>query len=324
MCLGSFLGRTKMFQLCDATVPGSEFGTIHALEFDSNGCHERLFWGIEHIHEAHALLNNFNCTRGKDMPLPTSCEATNSVKQGRSNGYTDLYSPQYSMWNFARAAEVTRLVHCVIIPSVAGNSSGGLRATTKEERLEQLGQQQLEVMQLRRLAVQAMSDPHGTVHGYRRVRLSNTLGDVKVGLGSLMYSDPINVNCNGCHFAEIDLAYHDPLFLDVFGEILKNRCADKLGKRTGQRTGESCLIVDVGANVGYVSMLAVPFPGLEVFAFEPNEREYEHLVSQLELNDIAERVHAARLAVSDKDGSAVWTNAGTGSHIGHVEVDHSW
>jgi len=63
------------------------------------------------------------------------------------------------------------------------------------------------------------------------------------------------------------------------------------------------VIIDVGANIGYVSAVALSAVGREgaVHAFEPVPRYYERLVRLSELNP-EYRVFAHRLAVSDHEG----------------------
>lgn len=78
--------------------------------------------------------------------------------------------------------------------------------------------------------------------------------------------------------------------------------------------------IDVGTHVGYFSMLAAAVVGGDgqVISFEPDERNFEHLLSHISLNDlrnveavnqaVGERDHVAQLFVNaDNDGGhALW------------------
>ena len=63
---------------------------------------------------------------------------------------------------------------------------------------------------------------------------------------------------------------------------------------------------DVGANIGYYSVLAAAAvgPAGKVFAFEPEPRNFELLQKNLELNQLAAWVEAAPLALSSSTGQA--------------------
>jgi FkbM family methyltransferase len=81
--------------------------------------------------------------------------------------------------------------------------------------------------------------------------------------------------------------------------------------------------IDVGAHVGYFSMVAAAFvgPGGRVFGFEPDTANFARLVEHVELNDawqvepvhmaVGERAHVARFFVNaDNDGGhALWNVA---------------
>lgn len=67
-------------------------------------------------------------------------------------------------------------------------------------------------------------------------------------------------------------------------------------------------IIDVGANVGLVSLLlARRFPTCDIHAFEPNPTTYDALVANIALNH-ADRVTCHRLAVSDAVGTVRFDN----------------
>jgi FkbM family methyltransferase len=64
-------------------------------------------------------------------------------------------------------------------------------------------------------------------------------------------------------------------------------------------------VLDIGANIGYYTVLAATLaPEAEVHAFEPWPLLFERLHRNVALNGFR-RVHLSRVAVSDRDGSAV-------------------
>lgn len=67
------------------------------------------------------------------------------------------------------------------------------------------------------------------------------------------------------------------------------------------------IVVDVGANLGYFSLLLAQaeVPVQQVFAFEPAAANYELLQRNIALNDCGERVTAIHAALGTADGDAV-------------------
>jgi FkbM family methyltransferase len=70
--------------------------------------------------------------------------------------------------------------------------------------------------------------------------------------------------------------------------------------------------LDVGANVGAYSLLLGLWvgPAGKVFAFEPAQDAFDGLVGHVAINQLAARVFPQRMAVSDRDGSVVFTTSG--------------
>jgi FkbM family methyltransferase len=64
------------------------------------------------------------------------------------------------------------------------------------------------------------------------------------------------------------------------------------------------VFLDVGANMGYISLLASKAVGAEghVCALEPCSRDFARLLDNINLNDLDKIISASRLAVSDKSG----------------------
>ena len=72
---------------------------------------------------------------------------------------------------------------------------------------------------------------------------------------------------------------------------------------------DSRVIVDIGANIGYYSLLASKTnPKATVYAFEPKKTAFNLLRKNIELNNYG-NIKAYRLAVSDTNGFVdLWTN----------------
>ncbi|MDR2645578.1 MAG: FkbM family methyltransferase [Holosporaceae bacterium] len=67
---------------------------------------------------------------------------------------------------------------------------------------------------------------------------------------------------------------------------------------------EGGVFLDVGANMGYISLLAGKVVGAKghVYALEPCSRDFTRLLDNINLNDFSGIVSARQLAVSDKSG----------------------
>ncbi len=63
------------------------------------------------------------------------------------------------------------------------------------------------------------------------------------------------------------------------------------------------VLLDVGANMGYFSLIAAQFDSLcKVIAVEPSSRDYKRLVQNIELNSLSDRVKSVMIAVGDRLG----------------------
>lgn len=80
---------------------------------------------------------------------------------------------------------------------------------------------------------------------------------------------------------------------------------------------EKNVVVDLGANIGYFTLLAARLIGEngKVFAFEPEPKNYNYLVKNIELNNY-KQVNALQMAVSNKKGKTKLfiCNYDTGHH----------
>lgn len=69
---------------------------------------------------------------------------------------------------------------------------------------------------------------------------------------------------------------------------------------------KSKTMLDVGANIGVYSIrLALRFPALQVYAFEPIPTSYDYLQRNIALNAVGDRVRAFQYALSDRSGTTV-------------------
>lgn len=78
------------------------------------------------------------------------------------------------------------------------------------------------------------------------------------------------------------------------------------------------VVFDIGANVGYFSLLSAVLVGSEgsVFAFEPLPRNIEYLNNHIKLNKL-HNIQVVEAAVSDHTGEA-WFDLGASSAMGHL------
>jgi FkbM family methyltransferase len=90
---------------------------------------------------------------------------------------------------------------------------------------------------------------------------------------------------------------------------------------------ENTVLYDIGANVGYFSLLAAVLTGLQgqVYAFEPLPRNVDFLKQHIALNCL-DNIEVIEAAVSDREGQAAFalgasTAMGHIGEIGEIEVD---
>jgi len=114
-------------------------------------------------------------------------------------------------------------------------------------------------------------------------------GDVVEIQGSKMH---INVHDKSPEMRKTFQAYasnliHEKATTDLFKKTVK----------------EGNTVVDLGANIGYFTLLAARIVGDKgkVYAFEPEPRNYNYLIKNIELNNY-NNVSATQKAVSDKNG----------------------
>ena len=82
---------------------------------------------------------------------------------------------------------------------------------------------------------------------------------------------------------------------------------------------EGAVVYDIGANVGYYSLIAAVVSGQNghVYAFEPLPRNVDYLRKHVTLNKMADRITVFDVAVSDQSGEAAF-NLGASTSMGHL------
>ncbi len=95
----------------------------------------------------------------------------------------------------------------------------------------------------------------------------------------------------------------DPSMRKTFQDYALNRIHEEnTTKLFKQTVKEGNIVVDLGANIGYFTLLAASLVGEKgkVYAFEPEPRNYNYLAKNIELNSY-NNVFAIQKAVSDKN-----------------------
>jgi len=68
------------------------------------------------------------------------------------------------------------------------------------------------------------------------------------------------------------------------------------------------LFVDIGSNIGCFTLLACAVKGARGYCFEPVPSTYIRLLNNLQLNNLADRVKAINIGLSDKEGILSFTS----------------
>lgn len=88
--------------------------------------------------------------------------------------------------------------------------------------------------------------------------------------------------------------------------ILNNGILDDYILKNSFLQNDEPVIIDVGANVGYISLpLAKIFPNSKIYSYEPDSRVFKKLVKNLELNGDIINIFPYELALQDKDISSI-------------------
>lgn len=106
----------------------------------------------------------------------------------------------------------------------------------------------------------------------------------------------IDVERNKMYVNADDVSIAPSLLMDGVWEKFKTELLKKIIK-------EGMVVVDIGANIGYYSLIAAKLVGKSgiVYAFEPEPSNYELLCKNIEVNNYT-NVIPVRKAISDKNG----------------------
>ena len=95
----------------------------------------------------------------------------------------------------------------------------------------------------------------------------------------------------------------------------------EIGKRQAFENAitEGAVVYDIGANVGYYSLMAAVVAGVSghVYAFEPLPRNVDYLRKHVALNKLEDRITVFDVAVSDQTGEAAF-DLGASTSMGHL------
>jgi len=122
------------------------------------------------------------------------------------------------------------------------------------------------------------------------------------GLTTVQISGGVLVGCR----MELDLQTEKDLWLGTYESELQNALQSFI------KPGD--VVYDVGANIGYVSVMCAKCTGPEgrVFAFEPLPANQQRFLRSLELNHLENRVMLVDKAVGKKSGNTTfWVHAST-------------
>lgn len=101
-----------------------------------------------------------------------------------------------------------------------------------------------------------------------------------------------------------DKKYASPAMLKTFEAYAENLVHEESTTELFKKVvKEDNVVVDLGANIGYFTLLAARLVGKKgkVYAFEPEPKNYDYLIKNIKLNDY-ENIVALQKAVSDKKG----------------------
>lgn len=158
------------------------------------------------------------------------------------------------------------------------------------------------------------SGPYGSPQGSVRARVKGAVDLIQSYGGTDTFLKVYYVNtrnpyplflCEHCG-RQCDLCemitknnFFAPVETGLFDFLLSRSCSTfNMGARGGG------LVVDVGANIGYFTLLAANY-GCRVQAFEPHELNLALLRSSIALNELDERVRLHQVALGSDEGTSV-------------------
>jgi FkbM family methyltransferase len=76
------------------------------------------------------------------------------------------------------------------------------------------------------------------------------------------------------------------------------------------------LFVDIGANIGSYSILSAAHIGCDTISIEPVPATFNHLIDNIRINGIEEKIEALNIALGAQEGTIAFTsNMGTMNHV---------
>ena len=85
---------------------------------------------------------------------------------------------------------------------------------------------------------------------------------------------------------------------------------------------EGDIVIDIGANVGMVSiLLAKKFPFIKIYSFEPLKENYDNFIKNIELNNIPKGVITAENKAVTKDGRLITMSINSANKGGSSTTD---
>ena len=85
---------------------------------------------------------------------------------------------------------------------------------------------------------------------------------------------------------------------------------------------EGDIVIDIGANVGMVSiLLAKKFPFIKIYSFEPLKENYDNFIKNIELNNIPKGVITAENKAVTKDGRLITMSINSSNKGGSSTTD---
>lgn len=127
------------------------------------------------------------------------------------------------------------------------------------------------------------------------------------------YIYTVNIDNNLFHFQDSILSES----VNIIAHELNNNEYDfNIGFKEGD------IVIDIGANVGMVSiLLAKKFPFLKIYSFEPLKENYDNFIKNIELNNIPKGVITAENKAVTKDGRLITMSINSANKGGSSTTD---
>lgn len=178
----------------------------------------------------------------------------------------------------------------------------GIKITTKPKEL--LINSQLELMHEQIMQINSVFDNYNNfIQSVNRLSIIDNKIDyinniLKKEYINKNYIYTVNIDNNLFHFQDSILSDS----VNIIAHELNNNDYDF----TNIDFKDGDIVIDIGANVGMVSiLLAKKFPFLKIYSFEPLKENYDNLLKNIELNNIPEGIITAENKAVTKDGRLI-------------------